>query len=118
MTRERPHSGELKQIDKSNLATQYLLQSGMHLGNGEGMGSEVKEVIVHADGWHSQCLLPSLGNGAFNFVEGSAASLDHSSGGGWTRRRKIEQGFAIDLPVLSERKHRKNDEARRDHVVG
>ena len=34
------------------------------------------------------------------------------------RRRKFEQGFAIDLSVIRERQLRKKDEGRRDHVIG
>ena len=83
----------------------------MYLGNGERMGSEVKEVIVQADGWHSQCFLPNSGDNALDFVEGFTARLDHCGAGGQARRWQTEQGFAIDLPVLGEGQLRQINES-------
>ncbi len=58
MSGKRIHRGKLKQINDRDFAPQRLLQFCLHLSDCEGMSAKIEEVIVHADAWNPQCILP------------------------------------------------------------
>ena len=111
---ERGDCRRFEECGQAQILSEYIAQPRNDLSRRERVAAKVEEVVVDADGIHTQDVAPHVHDLPLDLVRrGSKRRLEVR-----TRRLRVGQRAAIHFAVRRRRERVEHDERRRHHVCG